>query len=242
MSVPWPPPERVTLPPWLVTVISPSIRNTPYCPSMRAAPEFGAAHADRGERRRNENVLVLERLHAAGGKKERPRCRFQRGLADAAFRFVNVAFDDEARVLAERQHRVVAKGDLQPRIGPGAELFLHAHFHADHGGCWSRCRDHLRRVLDLVDAADRIGALRSRRSGKVRGEKQPQHGPKTEARGKEAARRRFNALAEPSHRLEVTGRAGWRGERFIITEIRRSGTRVAPGRLLGVAAGESAVL
>jgi hypothetical protein len=64
--------------------------------------------------------------------------------------------------------------------------------------------------LDLVHAADRIGALRSGRSGKVRGEKQAENGPKTEAKGKEAARRRFNALAEPSHGLEVTGRAGWR--------------------------------
>src|SRR5262245_21249543 len=85
MLVACPPPERETLSPWLVTVISPSIRH------------------------------------------------------------VNVAIDDETRVLAEREHRFVAERDLEPRIRPGAQLVFHVNFRADYSGCGSRCRDDLRR-------------------------------------------------------------------------------------------------
>src|SRR5262245_7154834 len=41
-----------------------------------AAPEFGAAHPDLGKRRRNENVLVLETLHAPGCEKKSPAAAF----------------------------------------------------------------------------------------------------------------------------------------------------------------------
>src|SRR5262245_36603696 len=210
MLVACPPPERVTLPPWLVTVISPSIRNTPYCPSI-GPPQNSVPHPDLGERRRNENVLVLKTLHETGGEKKRPRRRFQGGLANAALGFVNVAIDDETRVLAEREHRVVAESDLEPRIRPGAQFVFHVNFRADYTGCGTRCRDDLRRVLDLVHPADRFGALRSGHAYKGRG-KQAERARRPR---REARKRRAGALTRwQNHLMGLRLRAGrgWRDD------------------------------
>src|SRR5262245_9718919 len=228
MLVACPPPERVTLPPWLVTVISPSIRNTPYCPSI-GPPQNSVPRTPISASGVETRMFLSLRLFMRPVEKKRPRRRFQGGLANAALGFVNVAIDDETRVLAEREHRVVAESDLEPRIRPGAQFVFHVNFRADYSGCGSRCRDDLHRVLDLVHPADRFGALRSGHAYKARG-KQAENGQKTEARGKEAARRRFNALAEPSHRLEVAGRAGLEGRRFIIAQIRKERHRGCAGK------------
>ena len=60
--------------------------------------------------------------------------RLQHGLANIPFRVIDIAIDDDARLLPEREQGIVAKGDLQAPLGPGAKLVLHMHRRPDDGG------------------------------------------------------------------------------------------------------------
>ena len=60
----------------------------------------------------------LQLFEPSGGEAERPLGRRQQDVAQALVGIEHVAVDHDARVLAERQHRVVAKRHLQMTVGP----------------------------------------------------------------------------------------------------------------------------
>jgi hypothetical protein len=84
---------------------------------------------------RDRNVFAAQIFQPTCREAERSLCRRQQNVADALVGIEHVAVDHDARVLAERENRVVAKCHLQMTVGAGLELVVHV-----HGGAVGRAR------------------------------------------------------------------------------------------------------
>jgi hypothetical protein len=99
------------------------------------APEFSPADTDLCDGGRDRNVFAAQIFQPTCREAERSLCRRQQNVADALVGIEHVAVDHDARVLAERENRVVAKCHLQMTVGAGLELVVHV-----HGGAVGRAR------------------------------------------------------------------------------------------------------
>ena len=80
----------------------------------------------------------------------------------------SIAVDDDARLLTERQHGLVAENDLEAAFRAGAQFAPHVDGRSDDCGGSVVAGNDLRLVLDLVDDADLgriIGSIGHKRQG-----------------------------------------------------------------------------
>ena len=92
---------------------------------------------------------------------------FESGLADILVKVIDVAVDDDARVLPKRQQRIVAEGDPEAPFRPGTKLVPEMNRRPDRGRGDGIAGNDFSLVLHPVDRTDGRGIV-----GRVDGEGQ----------------------------------------------------------------------
>jgi hypothetical protein len=127
-------------------------------PINGSGPEVGAAHGKRGYGREYRNRLRPKLLNLGSREAKGAPGHTQRDVARALLGIEDKAINHDACVLAKRQDAIVAKGDLQACVSPGAKPVVHLHGRANDGGGGSN----LCLVLDLGDPAHGLSSTRTK--------------------------------------------------------------------------------